>query len=103
MGIHEVITMYKGIQESGYLGIAVLPKKMEDVGGKGDNLDFAIGAMGNPYAIADALLRKCGSDPVFSRFFEEVMRAMALAETEEFEGYKKPFGGSGGFPKTSQN
>lgn len=74
--IAQIINRYKGKKEAAMLTVVAIPKKNTPKPFE-DNLDSQVGYGGNPYAIADAMIRKGNQDEIFKAFLLETITAIS--------------------------
>lgn len=74
----HILEYFTGMQESGLLMVATIPKKMIKTKKDEDNLDYSVSALGNPWAVGDAIVRKCNEDQMFREFIGELIEAVQL-------------------------
>lgn len=83
--ISRTTQKYQGCQEAGCLIVQTMPKNRFEKDPATDNLEFAVGGGGNPYAVSDAIIRRMETEVNFRDFMIEIM----LVISEHFQ-YKKP-------------
>lgn len=77
--LYSITMKHKGRSEAALLVISAIPKVAKPNEGD-DNLSAYIGGGGNPYAIADALMRRAKQDVNFAKFLQEILNGLKMAE-----------------------
>lgn len=71
------VSKFQGQAETSFFVVVTLPKQLVVQDIKTDNVDKVVTGAGNPYAVADGIIKKSYEDPEFAHFWNKVMIATA--------------------------